>query len=578
MPELTDPNPLLQANAAGDTYKPKTTPLGGAHVHHTMPADPADGSAIKAASQADVQAVRDRLPAAGAASAAKQDDGNAALTTLVASMAALVAAAATEATMAAINSKLPTKMTGPPHEDGEGLPTRPINRRNVRCSFTMTGAGLISTKMQQIGPTGPGISVSQSGGNLLIAAGTTPNAEFLARSVSSFSGMRTLLQSTVLSGRIINNTFDVWLADLIGENLPYTINSATSITVTMPGASNPFANYVGSKIEIGAITGAAGIPMSGTVASTAGQDVTLTVAGWPASGTGTCCLWGFNAFKLRYTGTTVTNMTLGARRQGYDATDVTATINTTASPGHITRSELSNESATMIDRLRASSTSAPYSPRGDVPDQLPANEEELYVFVRCLNGTVAPASSTTWTLGFWDVAESAPIEVNLVLSGQLPDQKAMPVRQVGSLTIGTLPALAAGTNSIGGVYGAPSSSAGGFNTFSRTVFTADITTGAPTSVKASAGAVGRATIGNSTATGFWFHVYNKASAPTLGTDTPVGSWWCPAGQSTTCDIAALAERLGTGVAYAMTPANATVPVAGTIAVGSGQISVSTSYV
>lgn len=579
MVEITTPNPQTQANAAGDFYRPRTTPINGVHHPHWLPGHPSTGDPYLLASQNDVREVRDRLPGDGVASAAGQALTNAALG--APDDAAATSDSGTFSLLAFFKRLLgrqPALVNGPPHEDSYGIPTRPINRRNVRCSFTMTGAGLVSTKMQPIGSTGTGISVSQTGGNLVIAAGTTPNAEFLARSISAFSGMRTLLQSTVLSNRIANNIFDVWLADLIGEGLEFTINSATSITVALSGSVNPFDQFTGSKVEIGAIQGAAGIPMSATVASTAGMTVMLTVAGWPSSGTGTCCLWGFNAFKLRYNGATVTNMIMGSRRQGYDATDVTATIQTTASPGHITRSEISNESATMMNRLRASSTSAPWTPCGDVPDQLPANEEELYVFVRCLNGTVAPASSTTWTLGFWDCAESAPIEVSIVTSGQLPDQKAMAVRQVGSVGISSLPAIPAGGNTIGGIYGAPSSSAGGFTSFSRTVFTADITTGAPTSAKASAGTLGRMHVANSTGQGCWAHLYNKASPPTLGTDTPISSWWCPAGANTPCDLAKLAERLTTGAAFSLTPACATIPVAGTITVGAGQIAVSLAYV
>ena len=50
-----------------------------------------------------------------------------------------------------------------------------------------------------------------------------------------------------------------------------------------------------------------------------------------------------------------------------------------------------------------------------------------------------------------------------------------------------------------------------------------------TSVKASAGKIYRIDAFNSDTVGYWVKFYNKASAPTVGTDVPVATKYVPAG-------------------------------------------------
>lgn len=86
-----------------------------------------------------------------------------------------------------------------------------------------------------------------------------------------------------------------------------------------------------------------------------------------------------------------------------------------------------------------------------------------------------------------------------------------------------------------------------------------------TSVKASAGKLLAISGRNNRTTPVYFKVYNKASAPTVGTDTPVLTEEIPSGSrfSMTFDL-----YLGTGIAYALTTAAAD---ADTGAVASGDI-------
>lgn len=73
-----------------------------------------------------------------------------------------------------------------------------------------------------------------------------------------------------------------------------------------------------------------------------------------------------------------------------------------------------------------------------------------------------------------------------------------------------------------------------------------------TSVKGSAGSLMSVSLSNSAASWRYFKLYNKASAPTLGTDTPLGIYGIPPGGSRDIDCGAFGIRLTTGIAYAIT--------------------------
>lgn len=124
------------------------------------------------------------------------------------------------------------------------------------------------------------------------------------------------------------------------------------------------------------------------------------------------------------------------------------------------------------------------------------------------------------------------------------------------------------------------SAAQGASTTHRQSVVANITTGVPTSVKASAGTINNGFIANNAGVGVWAHFYNKASAPTLGTDTPVMSVFVKAGDTFPIDGATFGDRFSTGIAYAIVDNSAAVPVVGgtiTIAGTANAITVSLFY-
>ncbi len=124
------------------------------------------------------------------------------------------------------------------------------------------------------------------------------------------------------------------------------------------------------------------------------------------------------------------------------------------------------------------------------------------------------------------------------------------------------------------------SSAQGAGTPHRLAFVTNITTGAPTSVKTSGGTINSGRVANNSGVGVWAHFYNKASAPTMGTDTPIVSLYVKAGDTFAIDSGAFGDRFSTGIAYAICDNCAAVPTAGgtiTIATTAAAICVSFFY-
>jgi len=294
----------------------------------------------------------------------------------------------------------------PLDNEAPGTPVRVIGQEVWGVSFADSGASVLSSDFTT--PiVGTGVTYNQSTSSLKVVAGTTTNAEFLTRSVVSWRGSLRLKFGIVSSQRIVNNNFSLLLADLVGAGLSFTINSATSVTVTAPG--HTFTSLsVGQFMLLGGIAGAAGVPGRYAIASVvAGTSITFTVAGWPASGSGTLTLFGHSYVRNLFTGATATNVAWDAQRRGWATGDTTATINTTASPGTVIHNEVTGREVFLMDQLRATSTAPNVTARASRFENIPDDDLDLYVWVWNFNGTVAPASSTTYTLGFIAVEKFA---------------------------------------------------------------------------------------------------------------------------------------------------------------------------
>jgi hypothetical protein len=433
----------------------------------------------------------------------------------------------------------------------------------IRSSFAkaITG-GVDSDFLQIIGSVGTGIGVNQTGGNLVITSGTTARSELILRSLKSLSGSFVTRWQAILSQRIANNNFFFELVDVIGDGLAYTINSATSVTVTIPNHKFSSEN-VGQSITIGAITGAAGIPGRYAIASVSGQDVTFTVAGWPASGSGTCSLFGWNFHRTVYNGTVATTANYDSARNGYASGDTAATINTSASPGHMGIMTSEDGMAAFLDQLVAGVAKTTH--RASRVVNVARDDADLFLQIRVANGTVAPASTTTLTVGMVSISnyESVNIAINSVRP-QIRNTGMGVIVEEGNMTaIGTVTTVTtAGTPAV------PATPY--FVNSAATTNGALVLTGTSGLQALYATNIG--------ATAAFVKLYNKATAPTVGTDVPEMIIPVPAAVGGVPGVAQISPgfngyRFPLGLGIAITGAAAD---SDTTAVAAGQVKVKLS--
>lgn len=417
------------------------------------------------------------------------------------------------------NSTVPARVKATNADSADaGIVVRPTPQDTWSVSFTrVNGTDLDSPEMTKR-RQGTGITLSQSNGNLVVGGGTTANSEFLARSTVSFNGAMICRHQLIASQRIANTNFAVLLADRVGEGLSCTVNSATSITVTLTAHGLTAAN-IGQSMFVGAIDGVNGVPGRYAIASIPSVDtINFTVAGWPASGSCTVDLFGWNYVRWLYTGTTATNAAVDSQRYGWNSGDTTATINTTASPGHMAQTAIDGRNIYFADTLVASSTTPTVTTRGHRYINIPDDEIELFLYLWCFNGTTNPASSTNWTVGFVSVEDV--VNTPFYLAGVRPQGFASPIPVVfpaAQAVSFTQPALVAGTAAIGDIgvqYRANATGAGTPTNINSPA------TPAVQTIKAAAGRLLGVVLLNTNAATRFLKLFNVA-APTLGTTAAV---------------------------------------------------------
>jgi hypothetical protein len=384
--------------------------------------------------------------------------------------------------------------------------------------FADVGSGLLASELVQR-RLGTGMGVTQGSSNLLVTTGTTANSEFLARSVKAFRGALIARHKTILSQRIANQNFIAMLADVIGEGLSCTINSATSITVTLPAHGLTAAN-VGQSMFVGAITGATGVPGRYAIASVPSADtINFTVSGWPSSGSCTVDLFGWNYIRTLYAGTTATSAAVDAQRRGWNSGDTTATINSTTSPGHVMQVYADGRNITWADTLVASGITPTVTTRASRIENIPDDDVELHFYLWSFNGSTAPASTTTWTIGFVAVEDMANVPTFIAgvrpLGGQAPlpvsgtfFQATQPVSGTVTATVSNA-TIAAGTAAIGDVGVQYRASSTGAATLTNVNCPA---TPVAQQIRSGAGRLVGMVLTNTAASARWIKVFNALSA------------------------------------------------------------------
>jgi hypothetical protein len=298
----------------------------------------------------------------------------------------------------------------------ESTPAAPIitaPQRTWRSGFDAVVASGPDTAFLTAVANGAGIAVSQAGGSLVITTGTTAYSETILRSVPSWYGSLKSRYSLQLSQRIANCEVYLELVDVIGDGLTIVHTNSTTVIVTIPNNTFTAAN-VGQSLFIGAISVASSLNQRAAIASVSGNDVTFTGAGFAASGTGTCSLFGWNYHHVYYDGTTNTTTKYGTQRNGWQTADITATINPTASPGHVGSMIAEAAKATYFDQLSASSLGVELMRRASSVRNVPEDQTTLRFQVRVRNLAVAPASTTTVTIGFLELDQYIPQQVSIV--------------------------------------------------------------------------------------------------------------------------------------------------------------------
>lgn len=404
----------------------------------------ADASSLPVASSTEDKALQGALTETAPASDTASSGLNGRLQRIAQRITSLIAATP------ALNSTLPT-------ENSSFNYTMNAPQKTFRCGFEAAVASGPDTTFFTAVANGSGIAVSQSGGSLLLTSGTTAYSETILRSVLSFSASMSIRYSMNLSQRIANQEFYIEMVDVIGDTLAFTVNSATSITVTIPGTTLTSAN-VGQSMYIGALTLASCPGGRYAIASVSGTAITFTVASFPGSGSGTCSVFGWNFHHVLYSGVTATAANYDAGRNGYSSGDTVATINTTASPGHVATIAIRDATAGFLDELSASSTTLENALRASRVRNVPEDMTALRIQIRCINLASAPATTTTLTVGFIEVENFVAQQVALVnvspmsLNSALPVQVAnTPATTITSGTVTTVTTLTGTTTLTPGV-------------------------------------------------------------------------------------------------------------------------------
>jgi hypothetical protein len=383
------------------------------------------------------------------------------------------------------------------------------NSKMLRMSFTRALASGWDSEWDRI-CVGAGMTTSQASGNGLITTGVTANSETILRYRMQLAGDCNVRAKLTFSQRIANLNAFVELVDVIGDNLPVTVNSATSITVVFPEAVAFSAGNIGQTVAIGNIVGIAGaIPTRGTVASVSGRNVTFTVAGWPATGSGTASLFGWNTHRVLFDGATTTNAKFDSIRNGYGSGDTTLTINTSTT-ANVYCLTVENGVAAVSD---AGANAVTWTPRGYRTENLPDQDLPLVLQIRVLNGSTAPASTSTVTVGFvgidqWD-AQVVTIgrQIGPVVSSGV-SINGTPAVTVSSGTITTVSTVTTVTTA-----GTPAVPATPYFLNSAASTNGNLILTGTSGLQAFYAT-------NTGAAAAYVKLYNKATAPTVGTDVP----------------------------------------------------------
>lgn len=269
-----------------------------------------------------------------------------------------------------------------------------------------------------------------------------------------------------------------------------------------------------------------------------------------------------NGCMLDFASTTVTQAAVLSRQGGGGLDSITQTFTgfTTAATGTGPNFLISDYIGISLERDRVAArnydanittnTGAQVSRDMNVP-----NPTKYYRFVIIVeNGATAPATSTDWRLHFVNLLDATRFDVSPRHAGATDALRGFPVNLVGSNA-----SIAAQTTPVA----------------ATTLFRNSTATTNATLVKNAAGTLYAIVATNIAATACFLKLYNKATAPTVGTDVPVMTIPIPAGQAVPIDLGALGLRFATGIGIGITTGAAD---SDTAAIAAGDVKLSLSYI
>lgn len=392
---------------------------------------------------------------------------------------------------------------------------------NVAPGFEKVTVGTVSGRIAAnfTGPTMPqdGFSVVSTGtGQSVTLGGAANGARYMAVTSGTTASAQTIVQSD----------------DLV--TLPVRLNAQVS-------ASQRIANQF-CYLEL------AGVDEAGVVE----EDATGPL----------------NWLAIRWDGTTAANAVIQTRCNGGSvATSAAAAFGTTAATGTgpnflpaVTFDVLAYAERIMacgyaVDSLAAGAGTIART------TALPNPLKEYRVRFRVLNGASAPASTTDWRLHQTRIIDQTRLTAEITGGvGRAGDaQSSVPV--TGSVVVsGTV------TSSTTVTANQPTPTASTVNSAATTNATV---------VKGAAGTLYSITASNTNAAARFVKVYNKATAPTAGTDVPVLTIPVPPGAVVTIPFGTNGMRLGTGIGLAITAGAAD---SDTAAVAVAEVKVVSSFI
>jgi hypothetical protein len=238
-----------------------------------------------------------------------------------------------------------------------------------------------------------------------------------------------------------------------------------------------------------------------------------------------------------FDGTTATNAKITNASAGQNVTtnpSAALTVATTASQA-LFEIDLRSDGVEWSDRVVDSNAAA--SVRALRSRNIPKPDEDYYIRIRSVNGGVAPASGTSLVVERVMVQSNTKFVAEVSAGrGNNAGNRAIPVSHPlgGTFSMNPVtPSTTMGAGSLGKVMAAATTNA--------------------TNLKASAGRILGWALTNVTAATKYVRIYNKASAPTVGTDVPVFTIAIPPNSSVQ-HAPPYPLAFATGISYAITNA------------------------